>query len=285
MNLGQGLARARRTLEDGGIADAPLEGEILLRHTLGISRARLFADLSQELEPSLEKLLDKILERRLKGEPSAYITGHREFYGLDFLVDKNVLIPRPETELLVDKALTLARGRRIAAIADIGTGCGAIAVSLAVHLPEVTIYATDISEKALKVAAENGRRHGVAARIAFLPGDLLAPLPVSVDVIIANLPYVREADLTPGGPLDQEPSLALNGGRDGLDRIRKLCQQAGARLNAGGSLLLEVGQGQAGSVAARLGQSFPSSRIEIGRDLAGIERIVSLRLTGPRTRC
>ena len=141
------------------------------------------------------------------------------------------------------------------------------------------IYATDISSKALEVAEQNCIKHGVKDRITLLQGDLLEPLPESVDLIIANLPYVRESDIPANGPLSFEPQLALNGGEKGLDKIERLCRQAGEKLNSKGSLLLEIGQGQAEDVKAILHKYFPSALIEVEKDLAGIERVVSLRLT------
>lgn len=279
MNRRQALAYDRRTLADNNIDDASLEGEILLRHALGLSRARLFSDLDTGVSPTEGEALNKLLERRIRGEPSAYITGHREFYGLDFRVDRHVLIPRPETELLVAKAIELARSQAISSIADIGTGCGAIAVSLAVNLPGVTVYATDISAAALEVGRENCRRHGVAGSIILLEGDMLEPLPDPVDLIIANLPYVRESDLPHRGPLSYEPALALNGGEDGLDTLRVLCSKAGGKLRRQGFILLEIGQGQVAAMTALLRETYPSGTLEVARDLAGIERVISLCLT------
>ena len=279
MNRRQALTYARGTLADSNIDDASLEGEILLRHVLGLSRAQLYSDIDHNVSPANDKALRKLLERRIQGEPSAYITGHREFYGLDFRVDRNVLIPRPETELLAEKAIRLAQSHAISGMADIGTGCGAIAISLAVNLPRVTVYATDVSAPALEVARSNCKKHGVADRIVFLQGDMLEPLPEPVDLIIANLPYVRESDLSRSGPLNFEPALALNGGEDGLDRIRVLCRQAGTKLRSQGFILLEIGQGQAEETTALSQEIFPSARIEIESDLAGIERVVILCLT------
>jgi len=279
LNRRQALAHARRTLAENNIEDASLEGEILLRHVLGLSRARLYSDLDYDISIVQEKALNGLVERRLKGEPSAYITGHREFFGLDFKVDSSVLIPRPETELLVEKAIHLTRSHAISRIADIGTGCGAIAVSLAVNLPRVTVYATDVSATALEVARTNCDIHGVTDRIVLLEGDMMEPLTESVDLLIANLPYVRESELSPNGPLSYEPALALNGGEDGLDMIRVLCRQANTKLRSGGFILLEIGQNQAEAVAALLQETFPRARIEVECDLAGIQRAVSLRLT------
>jgi len=275
VNRRQALTRARDILAENNIDDALLEGEILLRHVLGIDRARLYADLDAEINYSQLEELRQLVERRRCGEPSAYITGHREFFGLDFFINRNVLIPRPETELLVEKAIDLSHTLSIATIADIGTGCGAIAISLAVNLPAVTVYATDVSGPALEMAAQNCAKFGVKDRVILLRGDLLQPLTQSVDMIIANLPYVRKSDLTAGF----EPELALNGGEDGLDKIKLLCRQAVEKLHKNGSLLLEIGQGQADAVKAVLYRAFPSAFVEIDRDLAGIERMVSLRLT------
>jgi release factor glutamine methyltransferase len=282
VKLRQALENAREALRDKEIEDASLEGEILLRYVLGLSRARLFSQLEGQIDAEHEKALKKSLERRLSGEPTAYIIGIREFYGLNFIVDRRVLIPRPESELLVEKAIELAGKRKMATIADIGTGSGAIAVSLAVNLPGVTIYAIDISAPALEVAAKNCQTHKVADKVVLLQGDMLEPLPGPVDMIIANLPYVKASDLTALRTLDFEPPLALNGGVDGLDIIRVFCNQAGEKLNPDGCLLMEIGQGQAERVTALLRKAFPSALIEIKRDLAGIERMVSLWLTQGR---
>lgn len=279
MNLRQALAHAREVLRDRDVEDASLEGEILLRYVLGVTRAHLFSYLEQEMSTEQEKALEQALERRLKGEPTAYILGHHEFYGLDFIIDNNVLIPRPESELLVEKAIELAGNKKITTIADIGTGSGAIAVSLAVNLPGATIYATDISAPALDIAGKNSNKHGVADRVILLQGNMLEPLPGPVDMIIANLPYVKASDLTAERALTFEPPLALNGGEDGLDVIRIFLDQACEKLNSKGCLLMEIGRGQAAPVTALLKKEFPSALIEMYRDLAGIERVASLSLT------
>jgi release factor glutamine methyltransferase len=279
VNLKEALAHANSVLRESGIEDASLEGEILLRYVLGISRAQLYADLNTELSSEQEKTLEKLLERRRRGEPSAYITGHREFYGLDFRVDRSVLIPRPETELLIELAIKIARKSAITEIADVGTGCGAIAISLAAHLPQVTVYATDISPEALEVARFNCKRHNVADRVVLRRGDLLGPLDGPVDMIVANLPYVREHDLIKNAPLSYEPGLALNGGSTGLEKIRSLIRQMAKKLNRGGYLILEIGEGQVRAVKAILRKEFPEAAIEVHKDLAGIERAISLRLT------
>jgi release factor glutamine methyltransferase len=280
VKLKQALAHARGILMDNNVEDAGLEGELLLRHVLGIGRTQLYLDLENELGPAHDELFSQLIERRLQGEPSAYITGHREFFGLGFYVDRNVLIPRPESELLVEKALNLAGNRSVSTIAEIGTGCGAVAISLAKNLPGVKLYATDISAPALEVARYNCRKHGVTEIIHLLEGDMLDPLPEPVDMIIANMPYVREGELSLAGPLSFEPVLALDGGPDGVSKIISLCHQAGNKLNLGGYLLLEIGQRQSCAVTGILHKVFPFAEIEVIPDFAGIERVVSLCLTG-----
>ncbi|MFQ5997089.1 MAG: peptide chain release factor N(5)-glutamine methyltransferase [Dehalococcoidales bacterium] len=282
MTLKQALSQARQILAANSIEDASIESELLLRHTLKINRVQLYLDLNRELTPEEEATFWHLVERRQNGEPTAYITGHREFYGLDFSVDSRVLIPRPESELLVEKALQLAHNRHIAAVADIGTGCGAIAISLALNLPQAKIYATDISASALEVAQINCGKHGVANRICLLHGDMLDPIPEPVDLIIANLPYVRELEVAQTGLANFEPPLALNGGLDGLEKIRQLCHQANMKLRPQGCLLLEIGQGQGKAVITLLRRLFPSASVAVTPDLRGIERVVSLCLTPNR---
>ncbi len=282
MTLKQALERARGALLARGIDDVPLECQLLLRQASGISQVQLYLDLDRELSSEEEAGFWCLVQRRLSGEPIAYIRGHREFYGLDFSVEPGVLIPRPESELLVEQAIKLAKNRAVSAVAEIGTGCGAVAISLALHLPQAKIYATDISASALRVAQSNCQKHGVADRVCLLRGDMLHPLPEPVDIIVANLPYVREAELSQVSSAGFEPLLALNGGVDGLDKIRQLCGQAGDRLCPQGSLLLEIGQGQATAVTALLSRLFPSAEVEVMPDLSGIERVVRATLTAVR---
>ncbi len=279
MTRRQALGRAWKMLRKRRIEDAPLESEVLLRHVLKIDRARLYLDLEAPLDAAQAEAFWRLIERRARGEPTAYLTGHREFYGLDFCVDPGVLIPRPESELLVEKALSLARQKKVSTVADIGTGCGAIAVCLALHLGTIRIYATDISPEALEVARLNRERYGVTDRIELRCGDLLGPLPEPVDLIVANLPYVRKSDLAEEGPLYYEPARALDGGESGLKEIERLCRQAGPKLRPAGCLLLEIGRGQREAVTGLLRELFPAGKLEIDSDLAGIERVVSLCLT------
>ncbi len=275
MRLKESFCHTRQVLAANNIDNTPLEGELLLRQTLKINRVQFYQNLEQQITPKQQDILQELLERRLKGEPAAYISGYREFYGLDFYVNNDVLIPRPETEHLVDETLSLAQKQRMPLIADIGTGCGIIAISLALNLPRAKIYATDISAPALKIARFNCYKHGVVDRIKPLNGDLLEPLPEPVDFIVSNLPYVRQSELDTRG---FEPVLALDGGVDGLEKIRRLCHQVNGKLLPGGYLLLEIGQGQREAVTTLLDSLFPTADIDVKPDLIGIDRIVSMVL-------
>jgi release factor glutamine methyltransferase len=278
MTLIQALMQARAALAADNIENPALESELLVRHALQIDRVRLYLDMDREMSHGRYKEFWNLVQRRLNNEPIAYIIGNREFYGLDFYVDSAVLITRPESELLVEKALELAQQRSLRSLADVGTGCGAIAISLALNLPQTRVYATDISPAALDVASYNCRKHGVSDRVKLLEGNLLEPLPEPVDLIVANLPYVREPELAGVNTLGFEPVVALNGGADGLDMIRRLSRQAAGKLRSGGDLLLEIGQGQGEMIYAYLREMFPAADIKLIPDLAGIERVVTVSL-------
>jgi release factor glutamine methyltransferase len=275
VNCRQALTYARQTLENRGIENPSLEGEILVRFVLEFDRGGLFANPDLLMTPVQIENLSGLIERRLSGEPSAYITGYKEFYGLKLKVDPRVLIPRSETELLVEKAIGVYREYHCTTLADIGTGSGCIAISLAKELKEAVIFAIDKSLPALEVAEENAAMHEIRNRINFLHGNLLEPLSVPVDMIIANLPYIKEDEVN--GLF--EPALALNGGPDGLNILRELIKEVPGKINKRGFLFLEIGQGQADEVKTILHKAFTSGVIQIFNDLAGIERVVSLRLT------
>jgi release factor glutamine methyltransferase len=278
VNIAEALNSARDALARKAVEDAPLEAEWLLRHLLKIDRTQLYLDLEKELSPEEKKSFEALIARRLNGEPSAYIVGHREFYGRDFYVNPHTLIPRPESELLVETALKSAPNHGIATIADIGTGCGAIAISLALEITEAKIYATDISPAALDVAKANCQQYNVT-NVRLLQGDMLEPLPEPIDLIIANLPYVGRAEIAPDS---FEPLIALDGGTKGTEVIAKLCRQAKDKIKDDGLMLLEVGQGQSRTITALLNILFPDGRIEVLADLSGIERVVSLSLSKAR---
>lgn len=276
MNRREALKIASQILTENKIDDASLEAELLLRHTLHINRVHLFLDYEMELSPQQEAIFLDNIRRRTEGEPSAYITGVREFYGLEFHVDESVLIPRPETELLVEKTIEIARNIDSLRIVDVGTGCGSIAISLAINLPEAKVIAIDISKEALGVARSNCLKHGVGKRIQFRCGDLLGPIEEPTDIIVANLPYVRTEDLPAVNTNGFEPRQALDGGEDGLNVIHRLCDQVYEKLKPDGVFLLEIGLGQKDAVIYHLRNLFSQSQIETFRDLAGIDRVVVL---------
>ena len=284
MILGEALQSAAQTLLRKGIDDASAEAEILLGHVLGMSKTQLYTETERGLASSEIKHLWCLVQRRLDHEPTAYILGHCEFYGTDFYVDCHTLIPRPETELLVEKAVELAQrifhpGKQTT-IADIGTGCGAIVVSLAIALPQAKIYATDISASALRVAEINCQRHAVNSQVELLQGNLLEPLPQSVDMVIANLPYIKNYEFKDLSPeiRNFEPTIALAGGKNGMDKIQQMLEQMPEKLKHRACFLLEIGQGQGEMVTSLINSYFPQASIELIPDLGGIERVVKVIL-------
>jgi len=278
MTFREALVETRKLLACVSIDEAHLESELILRHVTGNSRVELFINPNHNLTQNQEDTLRQLVQRRQSGEPIAYILGTQQFYGLDFYVNANTFIPRPETELLVEKSIQWAKEHHHLTIADIGTGCGAIAISLAYHLPTATIYATDISSDALAIAKINLESHQQNGRICLLKGNLLEPLPEPVDLIIANLPYVKYTDLVRVNTYGYEPTLALNGGPEGTTLITELCYQASDRLNKGGRILLEIEPRQASVVTKLLVHLFPLATTETCNDFNGLNRIVSLTL-------
>jgi release factor glutamine methyltransferase len=220
-----------------------------------------------------------LVSQRARHKPVAYLVGHRGFLDLDLIVDEQVLIPRPETELLVESVIH-AVGDKAVRIVDVGTGSGAIAVSLAKHLPRAGIWATDRSGAALRVAQANAHRYDVSSRITFLQGDLLTPVVEPVDVIVANLPYVscaEYADLPPDIRL-YEPREALLSGADGLDAIRSLLDQAHDRVTPGGAIWLEMGANQGSAVQELVACAFPRAHATIIQDYAHLDRLIHVQL-------
>ncbi|HEV7128020.1 MAG TPA: peptide chain release factor N(5)-glutamine methyltransferase [Ktedonobacterales bacterium] len=265
----------------GASATPELDAAVLLGHLTGARRATLLAYPESALPTEQAAAYAALIERRLAGEPVAYLTGHREFMGLDFLTDSRALIPRPETEHLVEAALVLARARlaRGAAplVADIGTGSGAIAFSVAALEPRLPrLYATDVSDAALALAAENAARLGVAARVTLLAGDLLDPLPEPVDLLLANLPYIapREAPTLQIDVTRYEPALALYGAEDGRGHFRRFFAAAPAHLLPGAALLLEFGYDQRHALEALVRAHFPQATLRVIGDYAGWDRVL-----------
>lgn len=284
MILREALQSATQTLRRAGIAEAPVEAELLLGHVLEKSKTQLYTEPERVLTSKETMHLRCLVQRCLDHEPTAYILGHCEFYGIDFRIDCHTFIPRPETELLVEQAVELVHGisqpgKRIN-IADVGTGCGAIAISLALALPKAKIYATDISALALQVAGMNCRRHAVSSQVELLQGNLLEPLSQPVDMIVANLPYIKDYEFKDLSPeiINFEPTTALAGGEDGLDKIKQILEQMPGKLNYGGCFLLEIGKGQGREVTSLIKGCFPQASIELISDLGDIERVVKVGL-------
>ncbi len=282
MTLAQALQQSAHILCSNGIDDSHIEARILLGYTTKLSPVQIYTYPERTLSQEQEVKLQELVERRLCHEPAAYIVNHREFYGIDFYVDSRVLIPRPETELLVDMAIEFARSSTYPArpllIADIGTGCGAIAISLAINIPQSKIYATDVSPSALEVARLNCEYHNVTDRINLLQDNLLEPLPSPVDLIVANLPYIKRAELANLSPeiIQFEPSLAIDGGESGLDYIGQLLEQAGDRIDNRGRLLLEVGQNQEKEIDNLVRNRLGRVNFEFISDSNGIKRVVRI---------
>ncbi|HVZ85117.1 MAG TPA: peptide chain release factor N(5)-glutamine methyltransferase [Terracidiphilus sp.] len=276
MRLHDALKKAEAVLREGPHAErARHDAETLLLHAAGLTRAGLLAHGEDELDASQAAAFDALVERRRAGEPIQYITGETEFYGLPLRVTRDVLIPRPETEHLVEKAVELATQFPAPRIVDIGSGSGAIAVALAHALPKAQITSIDVSPAALAVARENATRNQVEIR--FLEGDLLGPVASEqFDLVVSNPPYVPETDR---GSLavevrDYEPGLALFAGADGLAVYRRLIPAAFAALVPGGWLVLEIGYGQADAIRALLAEAG-FAQIAFTQDLQSIPRVAS----------
>jgi len=275
VTLQQALAAARDRLVAAGIApdEAAIDVDLYARTILGWDRARLLTEQRADVPPPLEPRFSEWVDRRTRHEPSAYITGTREFWGLDFRVSPAVLIPRPETEFIVEESLALLRPLAGPRVADIGTGSGNIAVSLAHERGDARVVATDVSSEALAIALENAERHGVANRVEFITTSYLGGIEGDFDLIAANPPYVREVDRSAlGRPVRHEPEVALFGGDSGLRNIGGVLDTAAAKLRPHGWLVMEFGFGQEDEVRA-LVESRAKLRFDRFRsDLQGLAR-------------
>jgi release factor glutamine methyltransferase len=284
MTLAQALQQSAYVLSANGIEDSHIDARMLLGHAANLSPVQIYTEPEQRLSREEKDKLQKLIRRRLQHEPTAYILKHKEFYGIDFYVDSRVLIPRPETEILVDAALKFAGSRRYLTgpllVADIGTGCGAIAISLALNLPGSKVYATDLSSSALEVAKLNCENHKVTEQVTLLSGNLLQPLPEPVDLILANLPYIKNSELPSLSPeiAKFEPRMALDGGRNGLDYIRQLLEQVKEQINTGGCLLLEIGRNQEKDVSRLIQSCLNEVNSRFIADFNGINRVVKIDL-------
>jgi release factor glutamine methyltransferase len=280
MTIAQCLDAARRKLEGAGIDDARLEAEVLYAHAAGIDRTHVLAEMQQAVDRAVEARFEAALARRLGHEPLAYITGRREFYGIDVACGPGALIPRPETELLVDLAAEELRRRGAGLrVVDVGTGSGAIAVAIAAAVREARVLAVDSSEEALAVARRSVDAAGVAGRVDLLIGDLLDGQGV-FDAIIANLPYVSEGDWASLAPeiREHEPKGALVAGPRGTEAIERLLRQAPAHLAPGGLLAAEIGDTQAAALSEAARAAFPEAEVRVIKDLAGLDRVLAVRV-------
>ncbi len=272
--VGDALADAAARLAAAGVSEPRADAEVLLAHVLGVTRAGMMAAVSRPLPRATALVLETLLARRTRREPVQYLVGEWEFWSLPLAVDRRVLVPRPETELVVETALRVApQARRIL---DVGTGSGAIAAALALERPAAAVWASDVDADALAVARRNLRRH--APRVALVRGDLLAPFRAGAfDLIVANPPYLADADVPRLAPevRDHEPRVALAAGPEGLDALRALVSGAPGVLAPGGWLVLEMGLGQAARVRDAVERDGRYARSSTTLDPAGIERVLA----------
>jgi len=283
VQVGPAVNAATQRLEEAGITTARLDAQVILAHVLGVGRSWLFAHYEHELAPAHAECYMELIVRRIEREPVAYLVRHKEFYGIDLYVDPRVLIPRPETEMLVDQVLTEAavRAPQPLTIADVGTGSGAIALAVASNVPNAQVYAIDLSLNALAVAQHNMERHSLHDRVHLLHGDLLTVLPVHVDVVVANLPYVNTSDFATldADVRNYEPSSALVAGPQGIDVIERLIPQLPSSMNPGGVAILEIAYDQGELVMALVEKLLPqTTQLELHRDYHGRDRMVSFQL-------
>lgn len=286
--VNEALQAGTRRLRAAGIESAALDMSLLIAEAIGCDRMGIYLNYDRPLGANERKRLRTLFDRRMKREPIAYILGRREFHGLSVEVNSSVLIPRPETEHLVESAIAYLKTEMAqphatgepaqppsAVIADIGTGSGAIAVAVAHAIPNCRIIATDVSADALELARRNAYRHAVADRIDFRLGSLFDPIHELLDAILSNPPYVAETDRATLAPdvIDYEPHGALFSGRDGLDCIRELIAQAPGHLKPGGLLLIEIGAGQSLAVESLLAQTGAFESIQFIQDYSYIPRI------------
>lgn len=280
-NINSFLNWSQSQLAEAGVNSPRLDSEIILAHTLNLSRTDLWTQDKRVLSESEKKIAKKNVERRLNREPVSLIVGHQEFWSLDFVVDGNVLTPRPETELVIETALNCISSHT-ARILDLGTGSGALAVTMAKEVPECKVSAIDIDPNALSIAKENAVRHGVADRIEFVCADLIkSAWSGCFSIILSNPPYIKSADIKKIMPevLNYEPEKALDGGITGLAFYRAIIPMAIDRLEENGFLILEIGHDQADEVTALLNNFSCYQNIKVIQDYSGYDRVVKAQKT------
>jgi release factor glutamine methyltransferase len=279
--LGHLVRKTSRRLEYVGIGDARLESDLLWMTALGIDRPTLYARFPDSLTDIEADTAEELIQRRLRREPIAYLMGKREFFGLDISIAPGVLIPRPETETVVEETLRLIEPIDSPTIADVGCGSGAISIAIAVNRPDATVFALDVSERALQITAMNAEAHKVVDQVQILNSDLLASLASRQHVIVANLPYVMSHEIPTLEPEIRmfEPVAALDGGNDGLRLIYDLLAQAPGRLLPGGSVILEVDPRQIANTSNSARMHFPGAQVHVVKDLACRNRVLLVTAT------
>ncbi len=276
IEIGEWLAGAKRRLI--GHEQPGLEAQVLLGHVSGMSRAGLLAHPEKVIDPGLLDRLNNLLERLARGEPLPYLVGRWQFYGLEFEVSPDVLIPRPETELLVEQALEWQRSHpKNREMVDVGTGSGCIAISLVVNQPGLHALAVDRSWEALRVAERNIQKYNIGGQVRLACCDLLTAFKAPFSLITANLPYIPTLDLSDLEVARSEPGISLDGGSDGLGLIRRLLADSPRWLAEGGLLLLEIEAGQARQVQLEVCRWLPDSDVTTLRDLSGKDRVVRIQ--------
>jgi release factor glutamine methyltransferase len=280
LTIATALREGRMKLANTGTDTPSLDAEVLLRHVLGIDRTKLFSMLQESVTPQALASFRRLVAARAAGTPVAYLTEQREFMGHSFIVSPWVLVPRPETEILVEWAIQWLRERERATVVDVGTGSGAIALSLALAMGSDwpgAIIASDVSPEAIHIAGQNRDRFGLKSQVRLRRASLLDRVDEPVDLLLANLPYLRPEQINSNPELAAEPRLALDGGNDGLDLIRALLDDAPRVVAPGGAVGLEIDPDQSVAVAALARRAFPESEIEVLNDLAGFDRHVTIQ--------
>jgi len=281
MNLRELWIYTKKELDSSNIIDSSIESEVLIRKILDLDRSDFFTTLNNHISPIKISQIKKNLRKRISGIPLSHITKKREFFGIDFFVNENVLIPRQESELLVEEVIAFCRKHQKTnlTVVDVGTGSGALAISIAKNLENVNVIATDISQKALQVARKNAEKIHVSNKISFLHSNLLENLKTPANVIVANLPYLSTSEInTLSLEVKKEPEIALFGGENGIDLIEKLIRQTPKHLKKNGKLILEISPSQKNIVFSLIEQSFPKNKPKAHQDFTKIKRAISVEI-------
>lgn len=284
MSIRDSLSFAEEFLSSANIAEAKVEAELIWMHVLKVSRHELYLDKFSNETYAKASHVEQILSDRLTGKPLAYVLGQWKAYGLDLIVSPDVLIPRPESEILIERGIEICNSDVLGkspVVVDVGTGCGWIAINLILNVPKIRLFVTDNSKKALKIAQQNFERHGVYEQITVLYGDLLEPITVLPDLVIANLPYIPSSNIQwLQEEVQWEPQNALDGGYDGLSCFRQIAVQSNLKLNNSprAIFLLEMDPHQIEGVTSMFKAEHPNAKFDVIRDLRGLDRILEIKI-------